>query len=881
MSFTLRPSPEGYIEQIQRERKGRGLLRVYLGYAAGTGKTYAMLSAARGLLAEGRDVMVGLVETHGRKDTVAMLEGLPLLPRKTVEYRERSVEEFDLDAALERRPAVLLVDELAHSNVGKGRHPKRWGDVVELLEAGIEVHTTLNVQHLESVAEVVTSMTGAPIAELVPDRVLREAEEIVLIDLPPDALLERLDAGKVYRPDQAQRARQGFFQKTHLLALRELAMRKAAHHVDEDARDHLRQHSLAGPWSAGERLLVCVGPSPYSERLVRATKRLADAMSATWVALHVDTGNFTAAAHERVDRHLQLAQRLGAEVVTHTSHSLVDQVLETAASRNVTKVVTGRTPQATPIHAWLRPSLADSVLRGAKGVDVLVLAGEDEGAEAEAVARPARRFAPGPYLMATGMVALATVLGYPLANLVNPTVQVMLYLAAVVGSAYLYGTGPSNLASLLSVLALNFFFVQPRYTLGVREPSYWLAFFGLLLNGLLVSRLTARVKEQSRTARLREADALTLLALSRDLAQAESRFALAAVALTHLQKTFGPALLLTLGGEGCLEPASGDGSELDERELAVADRAFRSASATGRGTDTLPGSAHQWHPLRGPSLVLGAAGLVEPVALGARRREELLEAILNQVSAALERRSLSEAAQEAKLLQASEKLHTALMNSVSHDLRIPLVSIQGALTTLQEKPGLLDEERRQAVIGNALSETDRLNRLVGNLLQKTRLETGHLTLKLLPCDVEDLVSYTLSSLNSRLEGRPLEVEVPSDLPLVPMDFVLIAQVLTNLLENALAYSQPATGISVGAGVEGGRLWLEVADRGIGLGAIDPERLFEKFERGVADGTPGVGLGLSICRGLVEAHGGRISGSCRPGGGSVFRFYLPLEAVDVP
>lgn len=877
----MRPSPEGYIEQIQRERKGRGLLRVYLGYAAGTGKTYAMLAAARGLRAEGRDVVVGLVETHGRQQTEAMLEGLPLLPRKTVAYRDRSVTEFDLDAALERRPAVLLVDELAHSNVGDGRHPKRWGDVIELLEAGIEVHTTLNVQHLESVAEVVTTVTGAPVAEIVPDNVLEEAEEIVLIDLPPDALLDRLDAGKIYRPEQAQRARQGFFKKTHLLALRELAMRKAAHHVDEDARDHLRQNSLAGPWPAGERLLVCVGPSPYSERLVRATKRLADAMSATWVALHVDTGSLEPAAHERVDRHLQLAQRLGAEVVTHTSHSLVDQVLETAAAKNVTKVVTGRTPQRTPFHVWLRPSLADSVLHGARGVDVLVLAGDDEVGELEPVARPRSPLAPGPYLMATAMVALATVLGMPLTELVNPTVQVMLYLAAVVGSAYLYGTGPSNLASLLSVLALNFFFVQPRYTLGVREPSYWLAFFGLLLNGLLVSRLTARVKEQSRSARLREADALTLLALSRDLAQAESRSALAEVALTHLRKTFGAAVLLTVAGEGRLEPALGNGVALDERETAVADRAFRSSSATGRGTDTLPGSAYQWHPLRGPSLVLGVAGLVDPVALGARRREDLLEAILNQVSAALERRSLSEAAQEAKLLQASEKLHTALMNSVSHDLRIPLVSIQGALTTLQEKPSLLDDERRQAVIGNALSETDRLNRLVGNLLQKTRLDTGHLTLKRLPCDVEDLVSHTLGSLSYRLEGRPLEVEVPADLPLVAMDFVLIAQVLTNLLENALAYSEPGTPITVVASTEGEWLGLEVRDRGRGLGSADPERLFEKFERGPDDSTPGVGLGLSICRGLVEAHGGRIQAAPRSGGGAVFRFTLPLEAHDVP
>lgn len=878
MSFTLKSPPEGYLEPIRHARSKRGLLRVYLGYAAGTGKTFAMLSAARGLHAEGRDVVVGLVETHGRRETEALLEGLPSLPGRRVGQGGRELTEFDLDAALERRPQVLLIDELAHTNQGDGRHPKRWGDVQELLSAGIEVHTTLNVHHVESVAEVVTGITGVAISEIVPDTVLEEAEEIVLIDLPPEALLERLEAGKIYRDDQAREAREGFSQKTHLLALRELAMRKAAHHVDGHARDHLRQHSLAGPWPAGERLLVCVGPSPYSERLVRATKRLADSMSATWIALHVDTGRTSPAESERVDRHLQLAQRLGAEVVTQTSHSLVDQVLETASAKNVTKVVTGRTPHMTPLHALFRPSLADAVLRGARGVDVLVLAGDDEPSEAPA--RPRTRIAPGPYLKAAILVTLATALGIPMTSYLNPTIQVMLYLAAVVATAYLYGSGPSNFASITAVILFNYFFVHPRFTLLVHDASYWFTFFGLLLNGLLVSRLTASVKAQSRSAQLREADALTLLALSRDLAHAESTEELVSVSARHLNRHFGPALLLLIGADGRLSPPDGHPAWNREPESAVAEQALRSGRAAGKGTDILPGSTRQWHPLSGPSSTLGVVGLSEPVALGARRREDLLEAILNQVSAALERRRLSEAAQEAELLQGSEKLQTALLNSISHDLRIPLVSIQGALTTLQEKPALLDDERRQAVIGNALSETDRLNRLVGNLLQKTRLETGHLTLKRLPCDVEDLVSTTISSLRYRLQGRPLQTEVAPDLPLVGMDFVLIAQVLTNLLENALTYSEPGTPIEVRAWRGDSDLVMEVLDRGVGLGSVDPERLFERFERGSVQSASGVGLGLSICRGLVEAHGGQISAAPREGGGAAFRFTIPLEVKDV-
>lgn len=825
-----------------------------------------MLSTAREMLADGQDVLVGGVDPRGRPALERLLEGLPGLPTGTEDGKRESAE-LDLDAALERRPRVLLLDCLAYANPS-GRHPKRWADVQELLAAGISVHTTLDVGSLESLAEVVAGMTGMAISETVPDKVLEQAE-IVLIDLPPDALLARLEAGKLYPAAQAHRARQELFQKNHLLALRELAVRKAAQLVDSDARHYLSQHSQAGPWPVGERLLVCVGPSPYSERLVRATKRLADAMSAGWIALHVDTGNLSAAAQQRVDRHLQLAQRLGAEVVTETSHSLVEQVLQTVAARNVSKVVTGRTPALTSLQGLFFPSLADAVLRRAQAVDVLVLAGDES--EPERAARGQGAFSPRPYLTALLLVVLATLLAFPLAGMLNPTTGVILYLAAVVATAYRYGPGPSSAASLLSVLAFNYIFVHPRYSLSVTEASYWVTFLGLLLTGLLISRLTALVKEQSRSAQLREADALTLLALSRDLAQAASREELVESALRHLSKTFGPVRVLLEQGPGKLQTVAG----LDARELEVAERALRDRSAAGKGTGTLPEADYQWHPLRGPTRTLGVAGLGEAVALGARRREDLLEAILNQVSAALERRDLLEAAQQAELLRASEKLHAALLSSVSHDLRIPLVSIQGALTTLGEKPDLLDEARRRAVIANALSETDRLNRLVENLLQKTRLETGHLTLKPLLCDVEDLVATTLSSLSHRLEGRSLAVEIAPDLPLVPMDFVLIAQVLTNLLENALAYSEPGTPLEVGAWQEADRLYLQVRDRGVGLGSIAPEGLFEPFTRGDVPGS-GVGLGLSICRGLVEAHQGSLFACSREGGGAVFTFTLPLE-----
>ena len=850
-------------EQSRRERGRPGLLRVYLGYAAGTGKTYAMLSAARNSQTEGRDIVVGFVDCHGLEETAALLDGLSILPPKLVEWNGESIPEFDLEAALERRPEVLLLDDLAHSNIGKARHQKRWSDVLELLEAGIGVHTTLNVQDLESLAEVVMELTGEPVSELVPDKVLEEAEEIVLIDVTPDELLERREYGK-----------EKFYQRTHLLALRELAMRKAARHVDEDARGYLQQQSLPGPWSAGERLLVCVGPSPTSERLVRATKRLADGMSATWVALHVDTGQLSPTEHERVDSHLQLAQRLGAEVVSQTSHSLIDQVLETVATMNVTRVVTGRTPNTNPVLGAFRPSLADAVLHRARGVDVLVLSSPEELSGAIPRRKRARP-QPGGYAVAVALVGMATILGLPMIEFLNPAIQMMLFLAAVVGVAYRYGPGPSNFASVLSVICLNFFFVSPRFTLLIDQPSYWLSFFGLLLNGLLVSRLTDSVKAQSRSAQLREADALTMLAVSRDLAGAETEEDLASVAQSHLTRAFGSTVVLLADSEGSLSRET----RLIDADRAAAEQAFHSGQAAGKGTQTLSNAPYQWHPLTGPTRIVGVAGLEEAVALGARRREDLLEAILNQVSAALERRHLAEAAKAADLLQASERLQTALLNSVSHDLRIPLVSIQGALTSLQDSAILSDEERRTELVSNALSETDRLNRLVGNLLQKTRLDAGHLTLKLLPCEVEDLISTTVASLIYRWEQRKVEIEIEPELPLVPMDFVLIAQVLTNLLENAMAYSEAGSPIGIRSARDETTLMIEVLDRGVGLLGVDIERLFERFERGKIKSPTGIGLGLSICRGLVEAHGGEITARPRDGGGAIFSFTLPLEVCD--
>lgn len=871
MSFTLQPNPESYLEQLVHETRGRGILKVYLGYAAGVGKTYAMLSNAHRLKdEENREVVVGLVESHGRAGTQDLVDGLEVLPQKTVDYRDRTLWEFDLEAALERNPEILLVDELAHTNLGEVRHPKRWGDILELLDAGIEVHTTLNVQHLESVADLVGHLARVKVGEIVPDHVLERAQEIVLVDLTPEELLLRLNAGKVYPLDQVEGAKSGFFQKTHLLALRELAMRKAAHHVDEGARSYLRRQSLSGPWPAGERLLVCVGPSPSSETLVKATKRLAENLSGTWIALHVDTGGLSPGEHERVDRHLQLARRLGAEVLTVTSLTVPDKVVEIAAQKNVTKLVSGKSLSRPQSNWRLSSTFNDKLLRESKGIDLLIL-GTDEDPESPEIPAPSspKSF----YWRATGFVVLAGLLGYPLVDFINPTNLVMLFLAAVVATAVFYGRGPSGWASVLSVLVFDFFFVPPQWTFEVADLSYAITFFGLLSTGLVVSHLAAAATDQARAAKVRADDALVLLALSRDLARAAGREAIKNVASRSLEQAFGEGFLLLPDENDRLEVG-----ELSQREVAVADRTYRTQSAAGIGTETLPSARHQWHPLKGPTLVLGVVGLTHPVALGAGRREELLESMLHQIASAFERESLVRAAEEAHLLQASDRLQKALLNSLSHDLRIPLVSIRGALTSLQEPEMILDETRRTTLVDNALSETERLNRLVGNLLQRTRMETGHLKVHRLPCDVEDLVSTTLSSLGLRLADRRVELVGVSDVPLISMDYVLIQQVLTNLLENACAYSAPDTPIEIAATMEGRTLRLAVKDRGSGIDDPHPERLFAQFERGTTVGS-GIGLGLSICKGLVEAHGGAIEARKRSGGGSEFSFTLPEGVAD--
>ncbi len=909
MSEPARPTPAALLAQAAAEEaaQSRGRLKIFLGYAAGVGKTYAMLEAARQRRAEGLEVVIGYVETHQRAETEALVAGLELVPRRRVEYRGARLPEMDLDAILARRPQLALVDEFAHTNAPGSRHPKRYIDVEELLAAGISVYTTLNIQHLESLNDVVAQITGVVVRETLPDRVLDEANEIELVDLPPDELIQRLNDGKVYVPEQAARAIQQFFRKGNLTALREMALRRAAERVDDQMRAYMQTRAIAGPWSASERLLVCVSPGALSERLVRAARRLADELNAEWIAAHVEVAEGLAPTErERVARTLQLAEELGARPVTLPGRQVAETTQAYARAHNITKIIVGQ-PLRPRWQEALFGSVVQQLIRRSGPIDIYVINGQ---VPSESQIRrlwwphaPWRRYA-----QSLGLVGLATLVGFLVdpglsaekwalaqhllavgrrpADLafrepaLEPTNLVMLYLAAVVIGALSLGRGPAIAASALSVLAFDFFFVPPYLTFAVTDTQYVLTFAGLFVVGLTISSLAARTREQAEAAPRRAAETVELYALSRDLAAAASHDAIAQTVLQHVQQTFGREAIILLPHGERLEPhAAAADFKMDENELAVAEWVFRNGEPAGRNTNTLSAARLRYLPLktaRGRLGVLGVKGPEDGRHLPPEQRR-LMEVFASQAAQAFEREHLSETARQAEVMQATEKLQTALLNSISHDLRTPLVSITGALSTLQEASLALDEPTRRTLVENAREEAERLNRLVGNLLEMTRLESGALRLRREPTEVQDLIGAALEQLGPRAGQRLIRVDAPASLPLVPLDFGILVQVLVNLLDNALKYSPPAAPIEVRAASADGALRLQVADRGVGIPPAELGQIFDKFHRVQHPGQmAGTGLGLSICRGMVEAHGGRIWAENRPEGGACFTIQLPME-----
>ncbi len=888
-----RPDPDELLRQVkaQERRASRGKLVIFFGAAPGVGKTYAMLEAARTERDLKRDVVIGVVETHGRYETASLVLGLEMLPRRKQEHRGVKLEEFDIDAALARRPGLILMDELAHTNAPGARHAKRWQDVEELLDAGIDVYTTLNVQHIESLNDVVAQVTGVVVRETVPDKMLEEASEIRLVDLPPDELLERLGEGKVYLPEQAARAVQNFFRKGNLIALRELALRRTAERVDAQMRVYRTEHGIQQVWPTADRILVGVSPSPASARLLRAARRMAGTLHAQWIALHVETPasiRLSESDRARLAENLRLAEQLGAEMATISGQSAADETIRYARAHNVTKLVVGK-PTHPPWQDLIRPSFLNEVVRASGDIDVYVISGDDEEARPVS-ARPGPPPAPtklGPYVASAATSAIATGVAWLIFGRGRLTDVVMTYLLGIVVVAMRFGYGPSLLATGLAIVLVDFFFVEPYFSFAVSDFQHVVTFGVMLVVAVVISSLTERIRNQADAARSREQRTASLYAITRELASLRTTGNLAAAAVTHIHEVFDAKAAVLLHGDGgrLTKIATGalgfeDAFEPDAKDMGVADWVWRNDKPAGLGTDTLPSAAALYLPLREARGRVGVLGVLPSDKRRFSNPEQrgLLEVFASQVASALERARLSEEAQQTHVEMESDRLRRSLLSSVSHDLRSPLAVIAGAARSLSE-PDEITRNARRELAHTIGEESDRLSSLVRNLLDMTKLTSGAVKVNKEWQPLDEVVAAALARMEEQLRPWKVSVNLPRDPPLLPIDAVLIEQVLVNLLENATKYTPKGTALELSARLDDREVIVELSDRGPGIPLDQVAAIFEKFYRLPREREGGgAGLGLAICRGIILAHGGRIWAENRAGGGASFYFTIPIEGA---
>jgi two-component system sensor histidine kinase KdpD len=900
-----RPDPDLLLAKVQRQeaQSQRGKLRIYFGSSAGVGKTYAMLAAARKLKETGRDVVVGVVETHGRAETSAQLEGLEVLPRTTIFYREKEVSEFDIDAALKRHPTLILVDELAHSNVQGSRHPKRWQDVEELLGAGIDVFSTLNVQHLESLNDVVGGITQVRVWETVPDTVFDAADEVVLVDIPADELLARLKAGKVYVEAQAEHAAHNFFRKGNLMALRELALRRTADRVEGDVQAYRADRAIGSVWKTAAALLTCVGPDPGAERVVRAAARLASQLNGEWHAIYVETPalqRLSSARRERILATLSLAQELGATTAVIANAQVAESVVAYARNHNLSKLVIGRDP-GRALWPWQRSSGQKLALL-APDIDLIEIGRAAGPMQNDAVKNPAsfhsnaaadlsdRRTAKNlRYLWAACACVAVTAVSMPLAAHFDRSNIVAIFILVVVLVGVRLGRGPAALSAVLNVAAFDFFFVPPRFSFAVSDVQYLLTFFIMLAVGLIAGQLTAGLRFQARVASHREERAGSLYEIARDLSGAVQIDQVIKISRQSIERMFRATVVILLPDQNGQIAMPTPGASLIsadkplDMEIGIAQWAFDRGQPAGFSTDTLPGSEILYIPLRAPTRARG----VLAVKANNRRllripeQRQLLDTFAALIAIALERVHYVGVAQDALITMESERLRNSLLAALSHDLRTPLTVLVGLAESLcLTKPELSAPQLETAEA--ITEEAHRMSALVSNLLDMARIESGGVKLNLEWQSLEEVVGTALDATRGILKQHRVEVRLPPGLPLVRFDALLIERVLVNLLENAAKYTAPGSTVTVSAEVVADQLRVSVADNGPGLPIGREDAVFEKFTRGHRESaTPGVGLGLAICRAIIESHGGKILGRNRPGGGASFNFTLPLGHPPVP
>lgn len=881
-----RPDPAALLHQIEEDeqRKNRGKLKIFFGSSAGAGKTYAMLLEARRRRAEGIDVIAGIIETHQRPETKQILEGLPELPRLEVDHRGVKVSEFDLDAALKRKPAILLVDELAHTNAPGCRHPKRWQDVEELLEAGIDVYTTLNVQHLESLNDVVESITGIPVRETIPDSFFDEADDIILVDTPPDELLNRLKEGKVYiAPGANDRAMQNFFKKTNLLSLRELALRRTAEYVDVDTDEQRRREGISTPNIAGDRIMVCIGPDQFAAKLVRTGKRLANALKAPWIVVYVETPDapdLNPRLRQNVQQALQSAERNGASIITLQGTRVGEELVEYAHSKGITKIIIGKSVRSF----WKRlayHNLAEFVLSRSGDIDVYVVTTPAASVLSHSFNRKKEWKLPSikihDYIFSVLVVAVCTGLGHLLRSTLTNSDIIMVYLIGTMTTAAWLGRWPAILYSLLSVTCFNYFFVEPIYTFNVYDRSYWLTFMVMFFASFVISSQAAKLREQMLFSRRRERETQLFYSLTKQLAAAQDERSMA----RDLENCIAEALQSETNiwfpdDGGKLVMHKGSIVEDQVKEASAARWCFDHQELAGLGTNTMPSAMHFYLPVIGTKSVLGVLGVMPRSGHEAYLPDQviMLKTFAGLLASALERLRSAEVAEKTNLLIEKEKLRNILLSSVSHDLRSPLAAIIGAADTL------LHKETDNRLLGSIRKEAARLSKIINNLLDITRIEGGYLQLNMQPYYPAEIIGTAIDACRVLMKEHKLSLHVNEGMPLMKMDGTLISQVIQNLLENAVNHTPAGTKVDIRADLVNGDLRIAVSDDGPGIPAGQEKEIFNKFatfSRG--DKPKGTGLGLAICQAIVTAHKGHIWAENKPEGGARFIVELPLSRVE--
>jgi len=889
-----RPSPDALLEAARREEGRVGKLRIFVGAAPGVGKTYEMLQTARARKKDGYDIIIGVVETHGRKETEALLDGLEIVPRRRVEYKGQWLDEMDLDAIIARRPQVVLVDELAHTNAPGSRHPKRYLDVEELLSRGIDVYTTVNIQHIESLNDVIAQITHVRVRETIPDAIFDRADAVELVDLTPDDLIDRLKEGKVYVPRQAERALTHFFSPANLTALRELALRRTAERVDEQLLTEMQARAIEGPWAAGERILVCISEDPRAAGLVRYAKRLADRLHGPWTALYVESRRALQLSEEQRDRvadTLRLAESLGGEGVTIPSAAgrIADDVIGYAQSNNVTQIVIGKSTRSRWFEI-LHGSVVHDLVRRSGNISVHVIAGD--AITGEPIARKTVRTAdtgdsldPRPYVVALLAVGLAVVVG----QLIRPWLGVenvdLLLLTAVVGVGVRYGLWPSLVAGVAASLCYNFFFLPPVYTFTITDPINVGAFFFFIVIAIIVSNLAGRVRTQAVVAMTRARTTESLYVFSRKLAGAGTLDDVlwATAYQTALMLKVHVVLLLPDNGSVVVKAGYPPEDTLDAADLAAAKWAWESDKPAGRGSDTLPGAKRLFLPIHTGRGRIGIVGIDSeksgPLLTPDQRR--LLDALMDQAAVAIERVRLVEDLDRAKRTAEADRLRSALLTSISHDLKTPLAAVLGAAGTLRGMSGDLDQRAKADLLATIIDEAERLNRFIANLLDMTKLESGAVVPNAALHDLGEVVGSALERTSRILAQHRVEVDLAKDLPMVEIDPVLFEQVLFNVLDNAAKYAPPGTTVRIQSWRDGDSVDLQVLDEGEGIPHTDLEHIFDKFYRArkVDRVRAGTGLGLAISRGFIEAMHGTITAANRSDrSGAVFTITLPIPAT---